>query len=63
MAVAAGMLMLALRTTSGSVSASRKVDEAFFFDFLSALVRLKQMVGMVGAGLLLLMGLGMLGDL
>jgi hypothetical protein len=39
------------------------VDEAFFFDLLSALVRLKRMVGMVGAGLLLLMGLVMLGNL
>jgi hypothetical protein len=44
--VAAGMLMQALRTTLGSiVSISRKVDEAFFFDFLSELNGVKWEVG------------------
>ena len=46
MEVAAGMLMQALRTTLGSIeSISRKVDEAFFFDFLSELNGVKWEVG------------------
>ena len=61
MGVAAGMLTSALMTTGGSVSEARKGDESFFFDFLSAFVRLKRMVGMVvGAEMLLLKGLGLL---
>ena len=61
MVVAAGMLTSALMTTGGSVSGARKGDEAFFIDFLSALVKLKRMLGMVvGAGMLLLEGLGLL---
>ena len=61
MGVAAGTLTSALKTTGGSVSEARKGDESFFFDFLSALVRLKRMVGMVvGAKELLLEGLGLL---
>ena len=51
-----------LRTTGGLISASRKVDEAFFFDFLSEL-NVKRTVGMVGAEFLLLLGLAMLGNL
>ena len=55
------MLTSALMTTGGSVSEARKGDESFFFDFLSAFVRLKRMVGMVvGAEVLLLKGLGLL---
>jgi hypothetical protein len=54
------MLTSALMTTGGSGSEARKGDESFFFDFLSALVRLKRMVGMVGAEMLLLEGLGLL---
>ena len=47
-------------TTGGSVSEARKGDESFFFDFLSALVRLKRMVGMVVGAEMLLEGLGLL---
>ena len=60
MGVAAGMLTSALMTTGGSVSEARKGDESFFFDFLSAFVRLKRMVGMVGGAEMLLKGLGLL---
>jgi hypothetical protein len=39
------------------------VDQAFFFDFLSELNGVKHMRGMVGAELLLLLGLELLSNL